>query len=67
VRLEQVLVDYAIPDQVAEWKSLQDGLDQVTLQLRLPRHHLRGLLNDLVDLPEVKKGHRDYVEPPAST
>jgi putative Mg2+ transporter-C (MgtC) family protein len=67
VRLEQVLVDYAIPDQVAEWKSLQDGLDQVTLQLRLPRHHLRGLLNDLVDLPEVKKVHRDYVEPPAST
>jgi hypothetical protein len=37
-----------------EWKSMPDGMEQLSLQIRLPRRHLRELLDDLVEIPEVK-------------
>jgi putative Mg2+ transporter-C (MgtC) family protein len=55
VRLERVLVDYSLGSVLADWQSLQEGLDRVTLHLRLPRRHFSELLDDLVDIPEVKR------------
>ena len=55
VRLDRVLVDYSLGSVRADWQTEQEGLDRVILQLRLPRRHFSELLDDLVDIPEVKK------------
>jgi len=55
VRLDRVLIDYSLGSVRADWQSVQEGLDRVTLHLRLPRRHFTELLDDLVDIPEVKK------------
>ena len=55
VRIERILVDYRPAALSAEWKHLENGHGRLNLRLRLPKHHLRELLDDLVSLPEVKK------------
>ena len=55
VRLERILVDYHVLPSEAEWKTLPDGMAQLNLQVHLPRHHLRQMLDDLVCIPEVKR------------
>lgn len=55
VRLERILIDYSVVGVQADWQTDQEGLDRVTLHLKLPRHHFSELLGDLVDIPEVKK------------
>jgi putative Mg2+ transporter-C (MgtC) family protein len=55
VHLERILVDYPISAITAEWQGVKDGLARLTLRIRLPRHHLREFLDDLVSVPEVKK------------
>ena len=57
VHLERILVDYPAYAIGTEWKGIQDGMEQLTLRMHLPRHHLRELLDDLVTIPEVKKVH----------
>ncbi len=55
VHIERILVDYPRSAATAEWGDIHDGLQRVTLRLRLPRHHLRELLDDLVNITEVKR------------
>jgi putative Mg2+ transporter-C (MgtC) family protein len=55
VRLERILIDYSVAGVHSDWQTVQEGLDRAILHLRLPRHHFSELLNDLVDIPEVKK------------
>jgi putative Mg2+ transporter-C (MgtC) family protein len=54
VRLERILVDYGVSNLAIRWKSVTEGADRLTLRLHLPKRHLRELLDDLVDIPEVK-------------
>lgn len=55
VHLERVLVDYPIASVNAKWTSTTDGLDRLTLTAKLPRHHFQELLDDLVNVPDVKR------------
>ncbi len=57
VRLERILVDYPARAVAAEWNGIPDGLNRLTLHLHLPRHHTRELLDDLVEVTEVKRVH----------
>jgi putative Mg2+ transporter-C (MgtC) family protein len=61
VRLERILVDYGVPNPAIEWTNAAAGLDRLTLRLHLPRHHLRELLDDMVDIAEVKKVREEIV------
>jgi putative Mg2+ transporter-C (MgtC) family protein len=63
VRLERILVDYSLAAVSPEWTSGANGMDQLTLRLRLPKHHLRELLADLVEIPEVRKVHEENAGP----
>ena len=63
VRLERILADYPPAVIGAEWKAIEDGLVRLTLRLHLPRVHTRELLDDLVDIPEVRKVHEEYAGP----
>jgi len=58
VHLERILVDYPAAAIAAEWEGGTDGLDRVTLRVRLARHHLHELLDDLVAIAEVRKVHQ---------
>jgi putative Mg2+ transporter-C (MgtC) family protein len=59
VRLERVLIDYSTLVIPAKWEAIRDGMDRVTLRLQLPRHHLRELLDDIVEIPEVKSVNQE--------
>jgi putative Mg2+ transporter-C (MgtC) family protein len=61
VRIERILIDYNIDPLTADWISIDPTADRLTLVLRLPRHHLRELLDDLVGIPEVTKVHQENV------
>jgi len=65
VRLERILIDYSINDIRAEWNTLQDGMERLTLLLRLPRHHMKELLAEIVDITEVKKVRQEDSTAPA--
>jgi putative Mg2+ transporter-C (MgtC) family protein len=64
VHLERVLIDYPAAAVAAEWQVIQEGLERVVLHLKLPRHHLRELLDDLVNIAGVKKIHREDANHP---
>jgi putative Mg2+ transporter-C (MgtC) family protein len=55
IHLDRILIDYGIYTTAANWISEDPTLDRLTLNLRLPTHHLRELLDDLVTIPEVKR------------
>lgn len=55
VRLERILSDYQPWEVQTHWQPGGDGMERVTLEIRLARHHLRDLMADLVDVPEVKR------------
>jgi len=59
VHLERILVDYPPATIGTAWSSITDGLDRLTLRVHLPRHHLRELLDDLVNVKEIKKVHQE--------
>jgi putative Mg2+ transporter-C (MgtC) family protein len=59
VHLKRIIVDYPERCVVTEWKSHPDGHDRLILQLRLPRHHLREMLDDMAGIPEVKSIHEE--------
>jgi putative Mg2+ transporter-C (MgtC) family protein len=65
VRLDRVLMDYPPASVRADWHGTQQGLDRLTLNLRLPRRHLRELLAYLVDIPEVKTVQQESNAAPA--
>jgi putative Mg2+ transporter-C (MgtC) family protein len=66
VRLDRVLMDYPPASVRTDWHSAQEGLDRLTLHLRLPRRHLRELLGDLVDIAEVKTVRQENGAAPAA-
>lgn len=53
VRLERVLADYYEAAGVPQWSEIDAQRARLTLLLHLPHHHLRELLGDLADIPEV--------------
>lgn len=53
VRMERVLVDFEGTPIVANWEMLTEQRQRLTLKLRLPHHHLRELLGELAEIPEV--------------
>jgi putative Mg2+ transporter-C (MgtC) family protein len=55
VRLQKVLSDYPPSGAKAELQSGQQDLDRLTLHLQLPPHHRCELLDDIVDITEVKR------------
>jgi len=55
VRLDRILIDYGVSTSEINWTAVAAGTDRVTLTLQLPRRHLRELLDDLVNIPEVKR------------
>ena len=57
VRLKRLLADYHIAGSAAEWQEKDASLHRLTLHLRLPRLHLRELLDDLTFVAEVKSIH----------
>ena len=61
VRLERILIDYPLSTISAEWKSIEAGMERLTLRVHLPKHHLRELLDDLVNVAEVKKVRQQSV------
>jgi putative Mg2+ transporter-C (MgtC) family protein len=63
VRLERILVDYAVSNPAMQWTSVSAEVDRVILRLHLPRHHLRALLDDLVEIPEVKNVREQEAQP----
>jgi len=54
VRLERILLDYGVSAAAIRWSGAADE-HRLTLNLHLPRQHLRQLLDDLVSVPEVKR------------
>lgn len=62
IRIERILSDYAAASFKPEWKSGAEGLDRLTLEVRLPTHHAHILLDDLVSIPEIRKIRKDCVE-----
>lgn len=63
VRLERVLADYRITALETQWRGVEGGLERVTLRVHLPRHHLREMLDELVDVPDVKGIHEEVADP----
>ena len=63
VRLERLLVDYGVAVAAIEWTSIAPEMDRLTLRVHLPRHHLRELLDDMVEIPEVKKVREEDASP----
>jgi putative Mg2+ transporter-C (MgtC) family protein len=59
VRLDRILIDYGISTTEINWTGIASGTDRLTLTLKLPRRHLRELLDDLVTVPEVKRVHEE--------
>jgi putative Mg2+ transporter-C (MgtC) family protein len=55
VRLDRILIDYGVSTSEIDWTAVAAGMDRLTLNLQLPRRHLRELLDDLVNIPEVKR------------
>jgi putative Mg2+ transporter-C (MgtC) family protein len=55
IRLDRILVDYGVSTSKISWTSVETGTDRLTLDLQLPRRHLRELLDDLVNIPAVKR------------
>jgi len=53
VRIERILADYQGGAVVPKWSTIDGQRWQVTLQLRMPRLHLRELLAELAEIPEV--------------
>jgi putative Mg2+ transporter-C (MgtC) family protein len=64
VKIEWLLVDYRISTVDARWSEENQELHALLLRLHLPRHHLRQLLDDIVDLPEVKSIREKLVSKP---
>lgn len=67
VRMERVLIEYNVPSKSAEWRQSAGDSATVILHLQLPRRHLRELLDDLVDVPEVKAIRENRARPPLPT
>ena len=55
VRIDRILIDYGIPLANIQWTSVASSMDRLTLNVHLPRRHLRELLDDLVSIPEIKR------------
>jgi putative Mg2+ transporter-C (MgtC) family protein len=53
VRIQRILVDYESTSIVQQWDTVEQERMKVTLLMRLPKHHLRELLADLADIPQV--------------
>jgi putative Mg2+ transporter-C (MgtC) family protein len=53
VRIERVLVDYEGNTVVANWSAPAEQRHRLTLQLRLPHRHLREMLAELAEIPQV--------------
>jgi len=53
VRIERVLVDFEGSAVAARWSAPEGQREQLTLELRLPQHHLRELLGELAEIPQV--------------
>ncbi|MEI8340168.1 MAG: MgtC/SapB family protein [Verrucomicrobiota bacterium] len=62
VRLERILVDYRPAAVIAEWQQIENGLSRLKLKLHLPRHHLRELLDALINVPEVRNIREEHVD-----
>jgi putative Mg2+ transporter-C (MgtC) family protein len=53
VRMERLLAEYEGGNVVAEWSAPGEQRQRLTLRLRLPKHHLRELLGDMAEMPQV--------------
>lgn len=53
VRIERVLADFPGGFVTPKWSTVDVERERVTLILHLPQHHLRELLAELADIPEV--------------
>ena len=53
VRIERVMVDYEVGADAQKWVAIEEQRSRVTLELRLPQHHLRELLGELAEIPQV--------------
>jgi hypothetical protein len=52
VRIERALVDFEA-GAVTIWSAPAEQREHLDLNLRLPQHHLRELLGELADIPEI--------------
>jgi putative Mg2+ transporter-C (MgtC) family protein len=59
IRIERILADYPLSTITTQWSAGTAGTDRLTMSIHLPRHHLHELLDDLVDIRQVKKIRRD--------
>lgn len=59
VRMERILSEYPAKAVYTEWKPLHEGLERLVAHLNLPEHHLRELLDDLVNVDGVKSVHEE--------
>jgi putative Mg2+ transporter-C (MgtC) family protein len=53
VRIERVLADYQGGAVVPHWSVVDEQRRRLCLQLRMPQHHLRELLDELAELPQI--------------
>ena len=53
VRIERVLVDYERGSVAANWTPPEGPRQRLSLQMRLPRHHLHELLGEIAEIPQV--------------
>ncbi|MEP6673491.1 MAG: MgtC/SapB family protein [Chthoniobacter sp.] len=70
VRIERVLMDYGSGAIIPHWSTLGEQRQRLTLQLHLPQHHLRELLGELAEIPEIltiQQEDRGDTKPAAST
>lgn len=56
VRIERILVYAAIALNEVQWSRLEDGsgLERLNMELRMQRHHLRDMLDEISAIPAVK-------------
>jgi len=53
VRIERVLIDYHVEEYGVEWPATGEDRGRLVLRLRLPQHHLRELLAELAEIPQI--------------
>lgn len=63
VKLERVLVDYNLVGARAEWHSLADNRERLTLHIRLARVHLCELLAQVAELPAIHSLQQTDIHP----
>jgi len=62
IRLERILVDYELTGASVDWSESSGDTGRLRLRMKLARIHLYELLDELVDVPDVRSVEQEKLE-----